>query len=170
MYLHTHYFMDLRRPASRLEIVTIVLSALAFFFVLLFGLGYVIAIPMRSGEPWMLGVTGLLLFFAAMPCMFIANLQGRRREWLRCGGFPVQGLVVKTTRHITVSFGSADGRKRHPWTVLCEYRYEGQTYTVRSTFLWDEPVGSTAKIFLDQERPGQAWVDPRSLQNEIKLR
>ena len=94
MYLHTHYFMDLRRPASRLEIVTIVLSALAFFFVLLFGLGYVIAIPMRSGEPWMLGVTGLLLFFAAMPCMFIANLQGRRREWLRCGGFPVQGLVV----------------------------------------------------------------------------
>ena len=104
MYLHTHYFMDLRRPASRLEIVT------------------------------------------------------------------VQGLVVKTTRHITVSCGSADGRKRHPWTVLCEYRYEGQTYTVRSTFLWDEPVGSTAKIFLDQERPGQAWVDPRSLQNEIKLR
>ena len=164
MYLYTHYFMDLRRPASRLEIVTIVLSALAVFFALLFGLGYVIAIPMRSGEPWMLGVTGLLLLFAAMPCLWIAQLQGRRREWLRRGGFPVQGRVVNSTCHVTVSYGSVGTRKRHPWTVLCEYRYEGQTYTVRSTYLWDEPVGSTAKIFLDQERPGQAWVDPGSLQ------
>ena len=51
MYLHTHYFMNPRRPASRLEIVTIVLSALAVVFMLIFGLGYVIAIPMRSGEP-----------------------------------------------------------------------------------------------------------------------
>ena len=165
MYLYTHYFMDLRRPASRLEIVTIVLSALAVFFALLFGLGYVIAIPMRSGEPWMLGVTGLLLLFAAMPCLWIAQLQGRRREWLRRGGFPVQGRVVNSTCHVTVSYGSVGTRKRHPWTVLCEYRYEGRTYTARSTFLWDEPAGSTAKIFLDRDRPGQAWVDPRSLEH-----
>ena len=164
MYLYTHYFMDLRRPASRLEIVTIVLSALAVFFALLFGLGYVIAIPMRSGEPWMLGVTGLLLLFAAMPCLWIAQLQGRRREWLRRGGFPVQGRVVNSTCHVTVSYGSVGTRKRHPWTVLCEYRYEGQTYTVRSTYLWEEPAGSTARIFLDQDRPGQAWVDPGPLQ------
>ena len=166
MYLHTHYFMNLRRPASRLEIVNIVLDALALFFLVFFGLGYAAAIPMKSGEPWMLGVTALLLFFAAFPCTVISQLQGRRREWLRCGGFPVQGRVVQVTHHRFVSYGN----QRHPWTVLCEYRYEGQTYTVRSTFLWDEPVGSTAKIFLDQERPGQAWVDPRSLQNEIKLR
>ena len=164
MYLYTHYFMDLRRPASRLEIVTIVLSALAIFFALLFGLGYVIAIPMRSGEPWMLGVTGLLLLFAAMPCLWIAQLQGRRREWLRRGGFPVQGRVVNSTCHVTVSYGSVGTHQRHPWTVLCEYRYKGQTYTVRSTYLWEEPAGSTARIFLDQDRPGQAWVDPGSLQ------
>ena len=100
MYLHTHYFMNLRRPASRLEIVTIVLSTLAVFFMLIFGLGYVIAIPMRSGEPWMLGVTGLLLLFAAMPCTLIAQFQGRRREWLRCSGFPVQGQVVRVTCQI----------------------------------------------------------------------
>ncbi|MEY8402201.1 hypothetical protein AALA54_02510 [Oscillospiraceae bacterium 44-34] len=166
MYLHTHYFMDLRRPASRLEIITIVLSALAVFFTLMFGLGYIIAIPMRSGEPWMLGVIGLLLLFAAIPCTLIAQLQGRRREWLRCGGFPVQGRVVKVRRHLSVNYGS----QRHPWTVLCEYHYEGQTCTARSTFLWDEPVGSTAKIFLDQDRPGQAWVDPKSLQYKINLR
>lgn len=164
MYLHTHYFMDPRCPASRLEIVTIVLSALAVFFMLIFWLVYVIAIPMRSGEPWMLGVTGLLLLFAAMPCLWIAQLQGRRREWLRRGGFPVQGRVVNSTCHVTVSYGSVGTRKRHPWTVLCEYRYEGQTYTVRSTYLWEEPAGSTARIFLDQDRPGQAWVDPGSLQ------
>ena len=95
MYLHTHYFMNLRRPASRLEIVTIVLSALAVFFMLIFWLVYVIAIPMRSGEPWMLGVTGLLLLFAAMPCMLIAQFQGRRREWLRFSGFPVQGPPLR---------------------------------------------------------------------------
>lgn len=32
MYLHTHYFMNLRRPASRLEIVNIVLYALVVVF------------------------------------------------------------------------------------------------------------------------------------------
>ena len=112
----------------------------------------------------MLGVTGLLLLFAAMPCLWIAQLQGRRREWLRRGGFPVQGRVVNSACHVTVSYGSVGTRKRHPWTVLCEYRYEGQTYTVRSTYLWEEPAGSTARIFLDQDRPGQAWVDPGSLQ------
>ena len=169
MYLHTHYFMDPRRPASRLEIVTMVLSALAVFFSVFFGLGYVIAIPMRSGEPWMLGVTGLLLLFAAIPCMWIVQLQGRRREWLRCSGFPVQGRVLKTTCHVSVSCGAVGARKRHPWTVLCQYQYEGQTYTVRSTFLWDEPAGSTAKIFLDQDRPGQAWVDPESLKYEASM-
>ena len=170
MYLHTHYVMDLRRPASRLEIATVVLSALAVVFGLIFGLVHIIAIPMRGGEPWMLGVTGLLLLFAAIPCTWIAQFQGRRREWLRCGGFPVQGRVVKTTCHITVSYGSVGARKRHPWTVLCQYQYEGQTYTVHSTFLWDEPVGQSAKIFLDQERPGQAWVDPSSLEYKMKLR
>ena len=171
MYLHTHYVMDPRRPASRLEIVNIVLSALAVFFLLIFGLGQLVSIPMRSGEPWMLGVPGVLMLFAAMPCTLIAQLQGRRREWLRCSGFPVQGRVLKTTCHISVSYGGSVGiRKRHPWTVLCEYQYEGQTYTVRSTLLWDRPVGSAAKIFLDQERPGQAWVDPSSLKYEIKLR
>ena len=39
VYFHTHYFMDLRRPASRLELVTIVLSGLSFVFLLIFGLG-----------------------------------------------------------------------------------------------------------------------------------
>ena len=165
MYLHTHYFMNPRRPASRLEIVAIVMSALAVFFMLMFGLGYVIAIPMRSGEPWMLGVTGLLLLFAAMPCTLIAQFHGRRREWLRRGGFPVRGRVVRVTYHPFVSYGN----QRHPWTVLCEYRYEGQTYTVRSTFLWDRPAGQTARVFLDQQRPGQAWVDPQSLNLPAEL-
>ena len=161
MHFHTHYVMNLHRPASRLEIVNIVLDALALFFLVFFGLGYAAAIPMKSGEPWMLGVTALLLFFAAFPCTVISQLQGRRREWLRCGGFPVQGRVVQVTHHRFVSYGN----QRHPWTVLCEYSYEGQTYTARSTFLWDEPAGSTAKIFLDRDRPGQAWVDPRSLEH-----
>ena len=163
MYFHTHYFMDLRRPASRLELVTIVLSGLSFVFLLIFGLGCIITIPMRSGEPWMLGVIGLLLLFAAIPCTLIAQLQGRRREWLRCGGFPVQGRVVKVRRHLSVNYGS----QRHPWTVLCQYRYEGQTYTVRSTFLWTQPAGQKVKIFLDPERPGQAWVDPKSLEYAV---
>lgn len=169
MYLHTHYFMDLRRPASRLELVAIVLFALAFVFLLIFGLGYIIAIPMRSGEPQMLGVTGLLLLLAAAPCTLIAQFQGRRREWLRCSGFPVQGQILKTTCHITVSYGSVRTRQRHPWTVLCQYRYEGQTYTVRSTFLWAKPVGQKAKIFLDPDRPRQAWVDPESLTYEVSV-
>ena len=107
----------------------------------------------------MLGVTGLLLLFAAMPCMLIAQFQGRRREWLRCSGFPVQGRVVRVTHHPSVSYGN----QRHPWTVLCEYHYEGQTYTVLSTFLWDKPAKQTARVYLDQQRPAQAWVDPKSL-------
>ena len=168
---YNRYIPDLRRPASRLEIVTIVLCALSFVFLLIYGLSFVVAIPMKSGEPWMLGLPGLALCFAAMPCMVIIHWQGRRRERLRCDGFPVQGRIIKRVCHLSVSYGSGAGvRKRHPWTVWCEYRYEGQSYTVRSTFLWDEPVGKTAKIFLDQLRPERAWVDPKSLQYKLTLR
>lgn len=166
MDLHTHYIMDLRRPASRLEMVVIVLDALAAVFLLLFGLLKLFTIPMRGGEPWMFGVTGLLLLFAAIPCTVIARRQGRRRKWLRRSGFPAQGRVIKVTCHRCVNYGN----QRHPWTVLCQYRYEGETYMVRSTFLWEEPAGSAAKIFLDQERPGRAWVDPESLQYEMRSR
>ena len=60
--------------------------------------------------------------------------------------FSISSLgVVRVTHHPSVSYGN----QRHPWTVLCEYRYEGRTYTARSTFLWDETAGSTAKIFLN---------------------
>ncbi len=160
MYLHTHYFMDLRRPASRLEIVNIVLYALVVVFLLIGGLGMLIALPMRHGEPGFFALTGLFLLLAAVPCTVVAQLQGRRREWLRCSGFPVQGQIVQVTYHRFVNYGN----QRHPWTVWCEYRYEGQTYTARSTYLWDRPAGQIARVFLDQERPGQAWVDPKSLE------
>ena len=165
-----YYTPDLKRPAGRLEIVWLVLTALGLVFLLICGLGLVFPIPMKNGESWMFGVPGFGLLFAALLCLIVLRRQGRQRNRLRAGGFPVQGRVVRTTCHVTVSYGTVGARKRHPWTVLCEYQYEGQTYTVRSTFLWDEPVGSTAKIFLDQDRPGQAWVDPSSLQYQIKLR
>lgn len=165
-----YYTPDLKRPAGRLEIVWLVLTALGLVFLLIYGLGLVFPIPMKNGESWMFGVPGFGLLFAALLCLIVLRRQGRQRNRLRAGGFPVQGRVVKTTCHVTVSYGSAGTRKRHPWTILCEYQYEGQTYTVRSTFLWDEPVGSTAKIFLDQDRPGQAWVDPSSLEYKMKLR
>ena len=160
MYLHTHYFMNPRRPASRLEIVIIVLDALSVTFLLIGGSGMLITIPMRHGEPGFFALIGLSLLLAAIPCTGIAQLQGRRREWLRCSGFPVQGRVVRVTHHPSVSYGN----QRHPWTVLCEYRYEGRTYTARSTFLWDKPEKQTARVYLDQQRPGQAWVDPKSLE------
>ena len=168
---YNRYIPDLRRPASRLEIVTIVLTALSFVFLLIYGLSMVATIPMRNGEPGFCGLAGLALLFAAMLCTLVVHWQGLRRERLRCDGFPVQGRIIKAVCHLSVSYGSGAGvRKRHPWTVLCEYSYEGQTYTVRSTFLWDEPVGKTAKIFLDQLRPERAWVDPRSLQYKLTLR
>ena len=167
---YNHYVPDLRRPAGRLEMVTIVVAALSVAFLLFYGLSMVAAVPMRSGEPWMLGTTGLALLFTAISCMVIVHWQGRGRDRLRRDGFPVPGQVIKVTCHPSVSYGSVGVRKRHPWTVWCEYSYEGQTYTVRSTFLWDEPVGKTAKIFLDQLHPERAWVDPKSLQYQIKLR
>ena len=162
------YVMDLKRPASRLEIVSLVLGGLGLFFVLLYGLGLVVSIPMRDGEPWMFGAAGFLLLFSAFFCVIIARRQGRQREDLRAGGWPVQGRIVGMTCHTSVNYGC----RRHPWTVLCEYRYEGQTYTVRSTFLWDRPreSGQTPKAFLDQSRPQRAWVDPGSLQYERKTR
>lgn len=158
-----YYVPDLKHPTSRLEIIWLVLTALGLVFLLICGLGLVFPIPMKSGESWMFGVPGFGLLFAALLCLIVLRRQGRQRNRLRAGGFPVQGRVVKTTCHVTVSYGTVGARKRHPWTVLCEYQYEGQSYTARSTFLWDEPVGSTAKIFLNQDCPGQAWVDPKSL-------
>lgn len=163
-----HPILDLKRPAGRLEIVFLVLEGLGLIFLLLYGLGLAVDIPMRSGEPWMFGAAGLSLLFAALVCLMIVWRRGRRREKLRTGGWPVQGRIVGMTCHTAVNYGN----QRHPWTVLCEYQYEGQTYTVRSTFLWDRPreSGQTPKIFLDQTRPRRAWVDPDSLQYEIKTR
>jgi len=162
------YIPDLKRPANRLEIVFLVLGGLGLLFILLYGLGLVVSIPMRNGEPWMFGAAGFLLLFMALICLMIVRRRGLRREKLRTGGWPVQGRIVGITCHTTVNYGC----QRHPWTVLCEYRYEGQTYTVRSAFLWERPRESdqAPKIFLDQTRPRRAWVDPSSLRYERKTR
>ncbi len=162
-----HPILDLKRPAGRLEMAFLVLEGLGLSFLLLYGLWLAVDLPMQNGEPWMFGAAGLLLQFAALVCLLIARRRGRRRERLRACGLPVRGRIVGVTCHTFVNYGN----QRHPWTVLCEYQYEGQTYTVRSTFLWDRPreSGQTPKIFLDQTRPRRAWVDPESLQYEYRF-
>ena len=161
--------MNLKKPAGNLEIVTLVLDCLGICFLLLGLLGTAVPIPMRSGESWMFAVMGLVLLFAAFPCLLLVRARARRNHELRRLGRPVPGRVIRVRHHIWTSLGSRGLRRRHPWTVLCEYRWEGQTYTAGSIFLWERPLetGQAPKIFLDQDNPRRAFVDPDSLKYEI---
>lgn len=162
--------MSMKRPDGYPDIIALVFAWLGIAFTLLGLIGLAIPYPMRSGERWMFGVMGVALILAAVPFILTARRQRRLREELRRLGWPVRGRVVSVKCHDFVHWTSGGFNILSPWTVLCEYQYEGQSYTVRSTFLWDKPVGKTVKIFLDQLHPERAWVDPKSLQYKLTLR
>ena len=76
-----------------------------------------------------------------------------------------------TRRHWYVSFGSDGLYKRSPWSVMCIYRWEDRTYSVRSQFLWRRPqnCGQRPTVYLDPLDPRRAWIDPETLVYEVSV-
>ena len=150
-------------------------ALLGFLFLVMGGvfslLGLVdffLSIPMRSGDAHVFLVGGLPMLLAGGFLLWKARQMERTWERLRTEGRAVSGeLVPEATRHHWYTGWGSDGlHKRHPWTVLCIYRWEGRTYSVRSQFLWQEPAAGRQHptVWLDPMAPKRAWVDPGSLQ------
>lgn len=164
----------MKPPKSYEALLAFILLILGGVFTLLGLAGNILSIPMRSGDTQDFALWGLpLLVFGAGLLLWTRR---RERGWdrLRAEGRAVPGkLVPEATRHHWyTSFGSDGLRKRSPWTVLCIYQWEGRTYSVRSQFLWQKPweTGQQPTVYLDPLNPKRAWVDPDSLQYEIKSR
>ncbi len=152
----------------------VVLLALGTVFTLLGALGVsAVPIPMRSGEAWMFLPIGLVLLAAGVVLALSVRRTKRLQVRLRAEGVPVPGRVTAIRYHRYTSYGTDPdfvAYKRSPWTVSCEYQWEGQTYTVRSSLLWQRPCaeGQQPAVYVDPNHPKKAFLDPGSLQYETR--
>ena len=55
-----------------------------------------------------------------------------------------------------------------PWVVQCSYKYQGQTYIVRSGLFWAKPSfrHQQPAIYFDPHHPTRAYVDMVAIQRE----
>lgn len=164
----------MKPPRFACTIVAAVLLALGAVFTLLGALGaFAVPIPTRSGEAWMFLPPGLILLAAGVVLVLSLGRTKRLQARLRAEGVPVPGRVTAIRHHKYTSYGTDPdfvGYKRSPWTVSCEYQWEGQTYTVRSALLWDKPRAGDQQptVYLDPNHPKQSFLDPESLQYEMR--
>lgn len=97
-----------------------------------------------------------------MPCWPAEEADNRSA----CGsnGTAVPGRVAQLRYHGFVTWNERSG-SCSPWSVLCEYAWKGQTYTVRSGFFWRKPseYDQHPMVYLDPERPKRAFPDPDSI-------
>lgn len=131
----------------------------------LFGLVYtVFSLPMRSGSSWAILLTGGAFLIAGGACALLARRRSRQQTRLREHGTAVPGRSVRVKRHSFVTWNETPG-SRSPWSVWCEYDYEGRAYTVRSGFFWTKPseYDQHPLVYLDPERPQRAVLDPDSI-------
>ena len=81
-------------------------------------------------------------------------IKRRRKNYLSAHGLAIQARVIAVEQRGYVRVNS-----KYPWTVLCEYVWEGVTYTVSSQYLWSKPVFTTVLVFVDPSNPKHAVVD-----------
>ena len=163
-----------KRPQSYLDMLAMIVTPLGALFVLLGLLGQFVPLPMRGGESWMFLPAGLALLAAGGLCALCSRVRRRRSARLRSEGRAVPGRVVSVKEHVWVNWntGSLAPRRRSPWSAECEYQWEGQTRTVRTSLLWDRPRegGRRPAVYVDPQHPRRAWVDPASLEYERTMR
>lgn len=164
----------LKRPESYFDMLAVILTPLGAFFALLGILGRFVPLPMRGGESWVFLPAGLALLAAGGLCALLARARRRRTARLRAEGRAVPGRVVSVKEHVWVNWntGSLAPRRRSPWTVRCEYLWEGEPYFTASALLWDRPreSGRRPAVYVDPQNPRRAWVDPESLEYERTMR
>lgn len=159
----------MKRPNSLFSVWAQALVVLGAVFCILGFASFVRPIPMRSGEAWMFLFAGLPLLLCGGVCALLAQRKRSVNARLRAEGVPVSGRVRSVKHHRfaavkTIDFRSRRGRTSH-WSVLCEYTWEGRTYTVRSGLLWSKPGDGEQHpvIYLDPQHPKNAFVAPDSI-------
>ncbi len=159
----------MKPPSSYSVLIALVLIPLGGLFALLGLLGQAFPFTMRSGEAWQFIPVGLILAAVGGLCILAAAQKKVIQSRLLAGGRPVQGSILEVKHHIFVtynisSFTNCPG-KNSPWTVLCQYTWEGRTYTVRSGFFWRKPseYDQHPVVYLDPEHPKRAFLDPDSI-------
>ncbi len=159
----------MKPPKSYEALLSCLLLALGAVFTLVGLVGNALSIPVRNGDTQDFALFGLPLLVFGAGLLLWSRQRERGWERLRAEGQAVPGKLVPgaVRHHRYVSFGSDGLHKRSPWTVLCIYRWENRTYSVRSQFLWSPPrEDGQPTIYIDPLHPTRAWIDPESLQYE----
>lgn len=154
----------MRRPDSWLALWALLLSLIGGGL-FLFGLVHMVfSLPMRSGSSWALLLTGAAFLIVGGACALLARRRSRQHKRLREYGTTAPGRVVQIKYHGFVTWNEPSG-SRSPWSVRCEYTYEGRTYTVKSGFFWEKPsqYDQHPVVYLDPARPQRAFLDPDSI-------
>ena len=148
-------------PRTVRTLLSWVFLALGGLFTLIGLLSFVVYIPTRGGEARDFLLPGLLLLLAGGALLLTVCLKNRTDARLRAEGRSVPGTVLKIQYHPWVRVN-----QNHPWTVLCAYQWEGETYRVRSALLWREPApnGQRPAVYLNPDRPQKSYIAPESLQ------
>ena len=123
----------MKGPKSIFTVLAIIFISLGLFYLLFWTLSPVVEIHMSSGKPEDFLPLGSALLLAGIISLSLAGFK-RWRKYVRVNS-------------------------KHPWTVLCEYVWEGVTYTVSSQYLWSKPVFTTVLVFVDPSNPKHAVVD-----------
>lgn len=162
----------MRRPSSVLALWALVLGALGAVFTLLGLVGAAAAVPMRDGKASDFLPFGLTFLLAGGVCLCADRRKKAARARLLEEGRPVTGRIADVRHHPLINyniqpFTTLPGRNS-PWTALCEYQWEGQTYLLRSPLIWGRPrEGARVTVYLDPRRPKRAAVDPDSVPIEL---
>lgn len=158
----------MRPPRCYEALLGWILLILGGVFTLLGLIGEAVSMPVRNGKAGDFALWGLPLLLFGAGLLWYARRRERGWARLRTEGRAVPGRLIPegTRRHWYVSFGSDGLYKRSPWSVMCVYRWEGRTYSVRSQFLWQKPRDGEQRptVYLDPLDPRRAWVDPETLE------
>ncbi len=162
----------MRPPDSCAGLTALVLGALGAAFTLLGLVGEAAAIPMRGGQASDFLPFGLILLAAGGVCLCADRRKKAARARLLAEGRPVTGRIADVRHHLLINYNiqpfTALPRRNSPWTALCKYQWEGQTYLIRSPLLWSRPrEGARVTVYLDPRRPKRAAVDLDSVPIEL---
>lgn len=144
----------MKGPKSIFTVLAIIFISLSLFYLLFWTLSSVVEIHMSSGKPEDFLPLGSALLLAGIISLSLAGFKRWRKDYLSAHGVAIQARVIAVEQRGYVRVNS-----KHPWTVLCEYIWEGVTYTVSSQYLWSKPVFTTVLVFVDPSNPKHAVVD-----------
>lgn len=141
-------------------------------FVLLSMLFVVTGVPVNGGPTWFLLPIGIIFLLTGLGFVLKFQQQKRRIKRLKAEGVLTTGEVQSIRHLVWINWNTSMFVKRpgqcSPWVVQCSYKYQGQTYIVRSGLFWAKPSFRYQQpaIYFDPHHPTRAYVDMVAIQRE----